>query len=95
MFARVGEFTNITTNTTTTCFTGGCILERVVVNTTAAGTIVVYNNTAGSGTTVASLAASTPVGGYEYGAYCDTGVTVVTGHADLDITVVVTPFPAA
>lgn len=86
------KFSNITSATTTTVHSGKCILERVVVNTSAAGTIVVYNNTAGSGATVASLPSSPAVGGYEYGCLCSTGVTVVTGHNDLDVTVVVTPF---
>jgi hypothetical protein len=91
VWQRVGKFTNITTATTTTAFSGKCILERVVVNTTAAGTVVIYDNTAASGTKIASLPASPAVGGYEYGCLCANGVTIVTGAAT-DLTVVVTPF---
>jgi hypothetical protein len=70
---------------------GRCILERVVVNTTAAGTVVIYDNLAGSGMTVARFPASPAAGTYEYGCLCNTGVTVVTTAA-LDLTVVVTQF---
>lgn len=88
------KFANITSAATTVVHSGKCILERVVVNTTAAGAITVYNNTAGSGTKVATLPSSAAVGGYEYGCLCSTGVTVVTGAAS-DITVVVTPYTGA
>jgi hypothetical protein len=91
VFQRVGSFTNITSATTTTVYTGKCILERIVVNTDAAGAITIYDNTAGSGTKIGTLEASAPLGGYEYGCLCSTGVTIVTGAAT-DLTVVVTPF---
>lgn len=88
------KFTNITSATSTTAHSGKCILERIVVNSTAAGTIIVYNNTADSGAKVATLPSSAAVGGYEYGCLCSLGVRVVTGAA-YDLTVVTTPFTGA
>src|SRR5687768_7434527 len=71
----------------TVIYSGPCILERITVNTAAAGTLVVYDNTEASGTKV--LTASAPaVGTYELGLYCATGVTVSNGAAH-DLSVVV------
>lgn len=81
---------NITTATTTVVYSGRCVLESVVVNNTAAGTIIIYDNTAASGTKVGTLPASAAVGPYFYGCYMSNGITLVTGAA-YDVTVTFTP----
>ena len=82
----VNDFSNITTATTTTVKTGTGILKSITVNTTAAGTIIVYDNTAGSGTTIATLATSIAEGTYTFNCKFSTGLTIVTAAAS-DITV--------
>lgn len=62
-------------------------LRRIVVNTTANGTITVYDNSAGSGNVIAVLKASVAEGTYTYELPYVTGLTVVTA-AGSDITVV-------
>lgn len=81
------KYTNIASATTTTVKSGSGYLQRITINTTAAGTIVVYDNTAGSGTKIASFPASAVVGTYEFGCRFSVGLTIVTGAAS-DITVV-------
>jgi hypothetical protein len=78
-----GKATRITTATTTVVKVGRGILLRIIVGTTAAGTITVQN---GAGTAVAVLKASIPEGVYEFGVEMN-GITVVTAAAS-DITVV-------
>lgn len=82
----VGLFNNIKTATTTVVKTGAGVLHKIVVNTTAAGTIVVYDNTAGSGSTIATLKASIVENSYTYDTPFTTGLTIVTAAAS-DITV--------
>lgn len=89
MRQRLTFATNITTATDTAIHSGPCVLERVVVNTDAAGSIIIYDNSAASGTKVATIEASPSLGTFEYGCLCSSGVTVTTGAA-LDITVLVT-----
>lgn len=78
-----GRSVRITTATTTAVKVGRGILLRIIVGTTAAGTITVQNAAA---TVVAVLKASMPEGVYEFGIEM-AGITVVTGAAS-DITVV-------
>lgn len=67
-------------------------LIRVVVNTTGAGAITVYNAatslTSTSGVVGAVLKSNVAEGDFDYGVVYPTGITVVTGAAAHDITVV-------
>jgi len=81
------NFTNIATNTTTTVKTGKGTLERITINTTAAGAITVYDNTSAAGTKIATFPSSAVVGTYEFGCRFGTGLTIVTAAAS-DITVI-------
>lgn len=90
------KFSNITTQTTTVVHGAPCILERIQVNKkTASGVITIYDSLAGSGTKVGTITNPGTLlnnsEDYEYGVRCATGCTVVTGTADQDLTVVVTP----
>jgi len=83
-----GNYTNITTATTTTVKTGRGVLVSIVLNAVNAGIITVYDNTAGSGTKIATIAAGA-LEGTTFGYLCQftTGLTIVTASAD-NITVV-------
>lgn len=72
---------NITSATTTTVKTGGGYLNRITINTTAAGAITVYDNVAASGTQLAAFPSNAVVGTYEFGGRFTTGLTIVTGAA--------------
>ncbi len=74
--------TYISTNTTTTVFTGKGTLHSIVVNTTAAGSITLNDN----GTAFAVLKASVAEGTYLYDCAVSKTLTVVTAGAS-DITV--------
>lgn len=82
------KYTNISTATSTQVATGNCTLVRIIVNTTAAGTISIYNNT-GTDTTnpIGILKASIVEGNYEYGIRLSEGLKIVTAQAS-NITVV-------
>lgn len=81
-------YRNITSASTTVVKSGGGVLQRIVINTTAAATITVYDNTAGSGTTIATIAASPVIGSvFNFDVAFNTGLTVVTAGAS-NITVV-------
>ena len=80
------KYQNITGAATTTVRSGAGILRKIVVNTTAAGTITIYDNTAGSGTKIGTMKASIVEGTYIYDCRFQTGLTIVTGAAS-DITV--------
>lgn len=84
---RPSNYANISTATTTTVKSGTGTLQRIVVNSTAAGAITVYDNTAGSGTKIATLKASIGEGTYTFGATFNKGLTIVTAAAS-DITVI-------
>lgn len=79
-------FRNITTATTTVVKAGPGILQSLVINTTAAGTITIYDNTSAAGTKIATIAASANLGDYVYNCVFSTGLTVVTAAAS-DVTV--------
>lgn len=78
-----GKSKRITTATTTVVKAGRGIILRVIVGTTAAGTITVQD---AAGTVACVLKASIAEGVYELGMELG-GITVVTGAAS-DITVV-------
>ncbi|EGF92434.1 pol-like polyprotein [Asticcacaulis biprosthecium C19] len=87
--AQAGSsFANITTASTTTVKSGAGIVQSIVVNTPAAGTITGYCNTAASGTKFATITTIASVSPYTltYNLYCTTGITIVT-TGTLDITV--------
>ena len=83
---RVYTPQNITTATTTTVKSGAGVLGKIVVNTTAAGSITIYDNTAASGTKIGTMKASIAEGSYSFDAAFTTGLTIVTAAAS-DITV--------
>jgi hypothetical protein len=84
------SFTNITTQTTTVVKTGQGILHTITFNgPTATGTVAIYDNTAGSGTLIGTItvpASPQPVT-LHYDAVFSTGLTLVTGTANNNITV--------
>ena len=81
------NYTNITSGTTTVVKSGRGNLAKIIVNTTAAGTITVYDNTSATGTKIATMKASIVEGSYEYNCRFLTGLTIVTAAAS-DITVI-------
>jgi hypothetical protein len=81
------QYTYITTNTTTQVATDPCILEAIVVNTTAAGTIGIIDGTTGTTVNVGSIVASITPGRYEYGIAMGAGIRIVTAAAS-DITII-------
>jgi hypothetical protein len=93
--AAAYNFTNITTDATTTVVSGPSVLGAICINTTASTeTITIYNNTAASGTKVGTITLGTSSGGcYSYNAYLATGLTIVTAVAAGDITVIWHPVP--
>lgn len=75
-------YSNISTATTTTVKSGQGILHAITINTTAAATITIYDNTAGSGTTIATIAASPAIGStFRFDVQFLTGLTIVTAGA--------------
>lgn len=81
------NYTNITSGTTTVVKSGRGNLAKIIVNTTAAGTITVYDNTSEAGKKIATMKASIVEGSYEYNCRFLTGLTIVTAAAS-DITVI-------
>ena len=80
-------FTNITSNTTTTCKVGPGVLHAIVVNLPTANAITVYDNTTNSGTKIGTIT-PTATQGYTltYDCAFSTGLTIVTaGSPDLTI----------
>jgi hypothetical protein len=83
----VYNYQNIASATTTVVKSGAGVLKSIVINTTAAAAITIYDNTAGSGTKIATIAASPAIGSvFEYCVAFNTGLTIVTAGAS-DITV--------
>ena len=84
------SFLNITTQTTTAVKTGTGILHTITFNgPTATGTVAVYDSLAGSGTLIGTItvpASPMPVT-LTYDAAFSTGLTIVTGTANNNITV--------
>ena len=79
--------TRITTAVTTTVKTGTGILHRLIIGTTAVGTITVNQYLNGVATAVLVLGASFPVGSYEINIECAGKIEVVTAAA-YDLTAV-------
>lgn len=80
----------ITTATTTQVYTGPCVLVRIVVNTTAAGTIGIIDEITGTTVTSGLIKASIVEQSLEYGIYMRKGIRIVTGAAS-DLTIVYKP----
>lgn len=84
------SFLNITGQATTVVKTGTGILHAITFNKpVATATVTVYDNTAGSGVKIATItvpASPMPVT-LKYDAAFSTGLTLVSGVADEDITV--------
>lgn len=84
------SYQNLTGQATTVIRTGSGILHSIVFNKpVATATIVIYDNTSAAGTKIASItvpASPLPVV-LNYDVAYTTGLTVVTGVADEDITV--------
>lgn len=83
--------TNITTQTTTVVATGNGVLHMIVFNKpVATGTVTIYNNTAASGTKLGTITipATPQPSVLRYDAAFGTGLTIVTGVADQDITII-------
>lgn len=84
------SFLNITGQATTAVKTGAGILHTITFNKpTATAVITVYDNTAASGTKIGTItipSSPMPVT-LTYDAVFGTGLTIVTGTADSDITV--------
>lgn len=81
---------NINQAKTTVVATGSGTLKRIVVNTTAAGTITVYDDESAVSTSlIATLKSSIAENSYEYDVPFTRGLTIVTAAAS-DITVVYT-----
>lgn len=85
---RPGIAKHIDSAATTLVKTGAGILRRIVVNTTAAGTTEVFDKLTAAAPLIALLKSGVGEGTYEYNCRFGTGLTVKTGHADQDITVV-------
>lgn len=87
------KYTYIATATTTQVVTGQGCLVRIVVNTTAAGTISIIDNISGSTVNIALMKASIAEGSYEFGVQFVTGLRIITAGAS-DITVVTSQLPS-
>jgi hypothetical protein len=82
------KYNHIAGAATTTVKTGVGILHTISLNTPATGTISIFDNTAGSGTTIAIINATTSVvpTTLDYDVGFNTGLTIVSS-ASQDITV--------
>lgn len=81
MVTQNGNYTYISTATTTTVKSGSGVLLSIIITESVASTIIVYDNTAGSGTIIASFVASAGVNAYPINAGFSTGCTIVTAGA--------------
>ena len=94
VFDTVSQGQNITTQTTTLIKSGDAILESIVVNkATANGTILIYDDVsavAGSLLATITIPASVLINHFvlPYNIRMRRGITIVTGVANQDITVV-------
>ncbi len=86
------QYLYISTATTTQVATGQGQLIRIIVGTTAAGTITVVDSPAGTATPViATLKSSITEGTYDFNLNFFAGLQIITGAASL-ITVVYSKF---
>lgn len=86
------SYSNITTQTTTVVKSGAGVLSKITVNAAAAnGVITIYDNTAASGTVIATITCPATLLQNHYVLEFDvvfaTGLTIVTGTANQNITV--------
>jgi hypothetical protein len=89
----MSAYQNIATTTTTVVKAARGRLQRIVVNKAAANAVItVYDNTAGSGSVIATItypaALLSSQDTLEYDVELQTGLTVVTATAAVDLTVV-------
>lgn len=77
---------NITTAGTFTIKPSAGYLDRIIVNSTAAGTITIYDSLTATGRKIGTLKASVAEGTYAYNGIFTVGLTIVTSGAS-DITV--------
>lgn len=89
------NFLNITTDATTTVFSGPGVLGAICINSTASTeSITIYNSLSGSGAKVGTITLGSSSGGcIQYNAYLSLGLTIVTATAAGDLTVVWHPVP--
>lgn len=85
---NIGVPKNINTATTTLVKTGNGVLYAIVVNTAAAGTTSIYDGLTAGGTLIGVQKASIAEGHYIFNCGFKTGLCIVTGHNDQDITVI-------
>ena len=84
------NYTNITTDATTTIKSGSGILHNICLNgVTAAEVITIYDNTAASGTKIGTITVPTgqTIGCQRYDVAFKTGLTIVTATQTGDVTV--------
>lgn len=86
------KYTHISTQTTTVVSTVPCVLIRIIVGSTAAGTVTVVDNNTGSTPVVGVLKTSIVEGTYEFGIQLVTGLSIITGAAS-DLTIVTAGAP--
>lgn len=80
-------YKNINVANTTTVKSGSGFLHGITFNDpSAGGTIILYDNTAGSGTLIGTISATSASGTLFYDVQFSTGLTVVTSSA-VDITI--------
>jgi hypothetical protein len=79
----------IDSNTTTLVKTGSGVLHCITINAAAAGSVTVYDgiSAAAPASVLAIIKASAAEGPYIYDIAFDKGLTIVTAHADSDLTV--------
>lgn len=82
-----GDYTYITTATTTQVKTGEGILKRIVINAALTGTIKIINGTAGTTANIATITNPTVGTQFEYTLDFADGLRIVTSDT-CDITVV-------
>lgn len=77
------SYAYISTATTTQVLTGAGVLRKIIVGTTAAGSIKVIDDITGTTTNIAELQASILPGVYEFNAGVAKGIRIVTAAASL------------
>lgn len=87
MLKERNSYAYISTATTTQVLTGQGILKKIIVGTTAAGSIKIIDNITGTTTNLAELQASVLPGEYTFDVAVQAGIRIVTA-ADSLITVV-------
>lgn len=85
------QYTYISTTTTTQVATGAGQLIRIIVGTTAAGSILIIDNTSGSTPLIGTIVASIPEKSIEFGINFANGLRITTAANSL-ITVVWSSF---